>query len=192
MNLCHLLIPYKQMLLPCRRRTSTYQIESNSFSLNKMVFYGNICSPIRILYVLDRIWNYLSTECKEAQTFRVLDALNISYTFFFIRKKFIRKWGSNRRNLKKIVRKSRGSNSKIKCFYKPKIDNFIVIAFKILKDGVHIQVYNSINESVNHFNQFISVQVKKNLRKSQAQFREKLRKLRLRQNNDFLIKKTCI
>ena len=30
---------------------------------------------------------------------------------------------------------------------------------------------------------------KKNLRKSQAQFREKLRKLRLRQNIDFLIKK---
>ena len=32
----------------------------------------------------------------------------------------------------------------------------------------------------------------KNLRKSEAQFREKLRKLRLRQNSDFLIKKTCI
>ena len=37
--------------------------------------------------------------------------------------------------------------------------------------------------------QFISVKAKKNLRKSQAQFREKLRKLRLRQNNNFLIKK---
>ena len=34
-----------------------------------------------------------------------------------------------------------------------------------------------------------SVKVQKNLRKSQAQFREMLRKLRLRQNNDFLIKK---
>ena len=32
---------------------------------------------------------------------------------FFIRKKFIRKRGSNRQNLKKIVRKSRGSISKI-------------------------------------------------------------------------------
>ena len=48
---------------------------------------------------------------------------------------------------------------------------------------------NINNESVTHFSQFISVKVNKNLRKSQAQFREKLRKLRLRQNNDFLIKK---
>ena len=39
--------------------------------------------------------------------------------------------------------------------------------------------------------QFISAKVKKHLRKSQAQFRKKLRKLRLRQNNDVLIKKTC-
>jgi len=58
-----------------------------------------------------------------------------------------------------------------------------------VKDGILIQVYNNNKESVNHFSQFISVKVKKNLRKSQAQFREKLRKLRLRQNNDFLIKK---
>ena len=42
---------------------------------------------------------------------------------------------------------------------------------------------------VDHSSQFISIKVKKNLRQSQAQFREKLRKLRLRQNNDFLIKK---
>ena len=60
----------------------------------------------------------------------------------------------------------------------------------MFKDGSPIQVYNIINESVNHFSQFISVKVKKNLRKSQAQFREKLRKLRLRQNKGFLIKKT--
>ena len=45
-----------------------------------------------------------------------------------------------------------------------------------------IQVYTINNESVNHSSQFISVKIKKNLRKSQAQFREKLRKLRLRQN----------
>ena len=38
---------------------------------------------------------------------------------------------------------------------------------------------------------FILVNVKKNLRKSQAHFREKLRKLRLKQNYGFLIKKTC-
>ena len=49
-----------------------------------------------------------------------------------------------------------------------------------------MQICNINNESVNHFSQFISEEVKKNLRKSQAQFREKLRKLRLRQNNGFL------
>ena len=58
-----------------------------------------------------------------------------------------------------------------------------------VKDRIQIQVYNIIIESVNDPSQFISVKVKKNLSKYQAQFREKLRKLRLRQNNDFLIKK---
>jgi len=38
------------------------------------------------------------------------------HVFFFISKKFIRKWGSCRQNLKRIVRKSQGSISKIKCF----------------------------------------------------------------------------
>ena len=36
------------------------------------------------------------------------------------------------------------------------------------------------------------VKVKKVIRKSQAQFREKLRKLRLMQNDSFLIKSACI
>ena len=40
-----------------------------------------------------------------------------------------------------------------------------------------------------HFSQRISEKVKKDSRKSQAQFREKLRKLRLRQNYGFLTKK---
>ena len=57
-----------------------------------------------------------------------------------------------------------------------------------MEDGIQIQVYNIINDSVNHSSQFISVKVKEKLRKSQAQLREMLRKLRLRQNNDFLIK----
>ena len=48
-----------------------------------------------------------------------------------------------------------------------------------VKDGIQVQVYDINNESVNHFSQFISVKVKKNLRKSYAQFGEKLRKLRL-------------
>ena len=58
-----------------------------------------------------------------------------------------------------------------------------------VKDRIQIQVYIIINESVNHSSLFIPVKVKKNLRKSQVQFREKLRKLRLRQNNDCRIKK---
>ena len=58
-----------------------------------------------------------------------------------------------------------------------------------VKDGIRIQVYNINNESVSNFSQFISVKVKKNLRKFQTQFREKLRKLRLRQSDGFLIKK---
>ena len=60
-----------------------------------------------------------------------------------------------------------------------------------VKDGIQVHVYNIINDSVNHSSQFIAAKVKKKLRKSQAHFREKLRQLRLRQNKDFLIKKTC-
>ena len=65
---------------------------------------------------------------------------------------------------------------------------FVVIAFKVLKIEFKFQVYNINNESVSHFSQFTSVEVKKNLRKSQALFWEKLRKLRLRQKDGFLIK----
>ena len=54
---------------------------------------------------------------------------------------------------------------------------------------IQIQVYKIDNESVTHFSQFILVKAVKNIRKLQAQFREKLRKLRLRQNDGFLIKK---
>ena len=59
------------------------------------------------------------------------------------------------------------------------------------KDGIQIQVYSINNECITDLSQFISEKVKKNLRKSQAQFREKLRKLRLRQKYGFLMKKTC-
>ena len=61
-----------------------------------------------------------------------------------------------------------------------------------VKDGIQIQVCNVRNEFLTHFSQFISEKVKKNLRKSQAQFREKVRKLRLRKNYGFLIKKRVI
>ena len=54
---------------------------------------------------------------------------------------------------------------------------------------MQIHAYNIINDSLNHSSQFISLKDKKTLRKSQAHFREKLRKSRLRQYNDFLIKK---
>ena len=50
-----------------------------------------------------------------------------------------------------------------------------------------IQVYNINNESVAHLSQFVSVKAKKSSGKSQAQFREKLRKLRLKQNDGFVL-----
>ena len=57
-----------------------------------------------------------------------------------------------------------------------------------MKDGIQIRVCTINKESVAHVSQFISDIVKKNWRRSQAQFWEKLRKLRLRQNDGFLIK----
>ena len=60
-----------------------------------------------------------------------------------------------------------------------------------VKDGIKIEVYNINDKCVAPFSQFTSEKVKKNLRKSKAQFPDKLRKLRLRQNYGFLIKKTC-
>ena len=50
--------------------------------------------------------------------------------FLFIRKKFIRKWGSNCQNIKKLVRKSRGSISKIKRFYRRTIDISLLLHSK--------------------------------------------------------------
>ena len=49
-----------------------------------------------------------------------------------------------------------------------------------VKNGIQIQAYHSNNETVAHFGQFILVKGKSNLRKFQAQFQEKLRKLRLK------------
>ena len=40
------------------------------------------------------------------------------------------------------------------------------------RDEIQIQEYNINIESINHFSQFISVKVKKNLRESQAHFRQ--------------------
>ena len=82
----------------------------------------------------------------------------------------------------KIFRKSQGSTPNIKCFCWPKLDN--------VKDRVQIQVYRINKETVTQFSQFISEKVKKSLRKSQAKFWEKLRKVRFRPNDGFLVKST--
>ena len=44
-----------------------------------------------------------------------------------------------------------------------------------VKDGIQIHVYKINNEYLTHTSLFMSVEVEKNLRKSQAQFREKVR-----------------
>ena len=100
------------------------------------------------------------------------------------------KWSESYENRKKILRKSRGSISTFIVFLMAENQYFVVIAFKMLKIQIH--VYSINNERVSHFSQFNLVKVKKNLRKSQAQFREKLRNLRLRQNYSFLIKKLVL
>ena len=56
-----------------------------------------------------------------------------------------------------------------------------------VKDGIQIRLYKLCKESVTHFSQFFSLKIRKILRKSQVQFGEKLRKLRLRQNDALLI-----
>ena len=58
-----------------------------------------------------------------------------------------------------------------------------------VKNGIQIRVYKINKESVPHFRQLISVNVTKILRKSHAQFRGKLRKLKVRQNDGFLTKR---
>ena len=77
----------------------------------------------------------------------------------------------------------------MKYFYRTKIGIFCHYSFQRVKVGIQILVCNINNKSVSHFSPFISVKVKKNVRKSLAQFWEKLKKLRLRQN---MYKKTSI
>ena len=57
-----------------------------------------------------------------------------------------------------------------------------------MKDGIQIGVYKINQEKITDFSRFISVKVEKILRNSQAQFWEKLRKLKLRQNHGCLMK----
>ena len=90
---------------------------------------------------------------------------------FFYKKRFIIKLGSNGQNLKRMLRKSQSSFSKVKCFSLPNID-ITSLVYSKFKDRGQILVYKINKESSLHFSQFISVKVKTMLRKSQAQFRE--------------------
>ena len=77
---------------------------------------------------------------------------------------------------------------KIKCLYWAKFI-FRHYCIQNVKHGIQIQICNINNECLSHFSQCIPEKIKKNLRKSPAPFREMSRKLRLRQNNGFRIKK---
>ena len=87
--------------------------------------------------------------------------------------------------VKKNSRKSQAQFAKLNVFIGQN-SMFRHYCIQNVEDGTHIWVYKINNESVIHFRQFISVKVKKILRKSQAQFRKKLRKLKLRKNDGFL------
>ena len=89
----------------------------------------------------------------------------------------------------KILRNHEAQFAKF-CVFVGEKSIFCCYCIQNVKDGIQIQVYKINNESVNHFCSFISVKVTKILRKFQAQFRERLRQLRLRKNNGFLIKNT--
>ena len=60
---------------------------------------------------------------------------------------------------------------------------------KKVKEKIKIWEYKICRERVSHTSQFSSVTAKKIIRKSKAQFWKKLRKLRLKQNDGFLIMK---
>ena len=85
---------------------------------------------------------------------------SLKQTSFLIR-------GLNVQNLKTILRKSQGSISKLKyfCWTKSILRNYYI---QNNKDGIQHQVYKINKESVTHFWRFISVKVKKIVRKSQA------------------------
>ena len=67
-------------------------------------------------------------------------------------------------NRKKITR----LNSQKLVFLWAKKSVFRRYCIQNVKDGIQIHAYKIINDSVNHSSQFISVKVKKHLRKSQV------------------------
>ena len=125
-------------------------------------------------------------------------------------KKFIRNETLMSQNFKKVLRKSQGSSSTVHLFYVPEIDISSFFAnsrtkikafapvsciwymktkrYRIRTTSLVPCKWRPNKYRVTHFSQFIPAKVKKILRKSKPQFREKLRKLRLRKSV-FLIKK---
>ena len=71
----------------------------------------------------------------------------------------------------------------------PKLNVFVGQKSILCHYYIQIRVYKMSKESLAHFSQFISVKVNKILRTSQAQYQEKLRRLRVRQNQCILMKK---
>ena len=106
--------------------------------------------------------------------------------FFYktnVYKKLRLKWPKSEDNPKKITRLNFQN-----CVFVGQKSIFRHYCIQNVKDRIQIRVYKINNESVTLFRYFISVTVTKNSRKSQAHYRKKLRKLRLRQNGGFLIK----
>ena len=69
---------------------------------------------------------------------------------------------------------------------------FIISTFKVLKMEFNFEYTRWTKKVSSIFASLFHLKVKNNLIKSQAQFREKLRKLRLRQKDGFLIRKSCM
>ena len=102
-----------------------------------MTCYSLRLFSIMLKHMFEFFSNFQCNLCQKLWQFRcmftvskyeVYQPLNIAILFdscthfSFIRKRFIRKWGSNGQNHKKILRKSRDSISRFECFYWPKID----------------------------------------------------------------------
>ena len=95
------------------------------------------------------------------------------------------KWSKFLENLRKITSRN---FQKLSVFIGQK-SIFRHHCIQNIKVRIQIRVFTIKKENTTHFSQFISEKLRKNLRKSQAHFREKLRKLKLRQNDGLLIKK---
>ena len=123
-----------------------------------------------------RTWSpCLLTECFPTHQDRVFEIKSMS----FVRKRFVRKWGSKS---KEMLRKSWDSNSKIHLFYVPEIDisSFFASSFTkietLLWQSLLTKIQLFMTNMVTSFIQFTPTKVKKTLWKPQPQFREKLKK----------------